>query len=490
MNPIYKIIVPVWGPTFVARFLRYCLPTQLAPGNLPALRADRCAYHIFTTSADAEEIRGSSVYRCLRDVMPAFIETIDDVYRGHAYAAMTECHNRGLALGRGGDCAFVFPPPDSLWAEGAFRAMHAQIEAGKRAVLMAGPRVVAEAVLQIAEANLSPAEPILRLTAREVAALILQHMHPTARAYLWQAGGNRGAGHYFWKVERQGLLIRATHLHPIAVRPVDMDTRLITNLDGDFVGCCCPDVSQLHIVTDSDEMCALEFSNADYLEGFYPDAPLSRAEQIAFIEKNTDSHHRNHLRRCIRIHAAEIGNEWRQVEAESEAVITELLREFESRSPEAPPIEHRAGAPSTSRFRRLKRAILDEPVRFIRLGPIDPNGIKRDGKHAFVIDLGELGVFARSDLEYQRRAGSQGVSRLTLLEDGKPLGPAHQMHDVIRNKGMGRFSHWGEGLHFSTSDNSDPRTNGRLYTILAPESLAGFVRRGWWRLKRRLRTAG
>lgn len=61
-------------------------------------------------------------------------------------------------------------------------------------------------------------------------------------------------------------------------------------------------------------------------------------------------------------------------------------------------------------------------------------------------------------------------STLQLYEDGKELGPAHSLHDDIRNAGGGRFSHWGNGLGngyiiFSTSDNTDPRRNGRTYSV-------------------------
>ena len=57
-------------------------------------------------------------------------------------------------------------------------------------------------------------------------------------------------------------------------------------------------------------------------------------------------------------------------------------------------------------------------------------------------------------------------SELSLFEDGKLLGPSHTLHDKIRMKGMGVYSHWTKiGLLFSTSDNSDPNTNGRTYSI-------------------------
>src|SRR5262249_55032826 len=160
--PNYKLIVPVWGERFVARFVQFGLPTQLAPGNLPALPAECCAYHIFTPSAEAETIRRSGSFQRLAGLFPTFIECIDDVYRGHAYAAMTECHNRGLALGGGEDSVFVFLSPDSLWADGSFRTMRVQIEEGKRAVLMAGPRVVAETVLPIVGARMCPVNSSIR----------------------------------------------------------------------------------------------------------------------------------------------------------------------------------------------------------------------------------------------------------------------------------------------------------------------------------------
>lgn len=48
------------------------------------------------------------------------------------------------------------------------------------------------------------------------------------------------------------------------------------------------------------------------------------------------------------------------------------------------------------------------------------------------------------DLEHLQR------SSLLLLEDGKPLGPAHAPHEAIRSFGGGRYSYWPDLLIFST----------------------------------------
>jgi hypothetical protein len=60
-------------------------------------------------------------------------------------------------------------------------------------------------------------------------------------------------------------------------------------------------------------------------------------------------------------------------------------------------------------------------------------------------------------------------STLLLYEDDRLLGPAHSTHADIAKLGMGRFSHWrnnGSVIIFSSSDNSDPNTNGRIYSVL------------------------
>lgn len=62
-------------------------------------------------------------------------------------------------------------------------------------------------------------------------------------------------------------------------------------------------------------------------------------------------------------------------------------------------------------------------------------------------------------------------SDLQIYEDGVPLGPAHTQHGEISSLGSGRYSHWFTGrmiIMFSASDNSDPRTNGRVYRIVDP----------------------
>ncbi len=63
------------------------------------------------------------------------------------------------------------------------------------------------------------------------------------------------------------------------------------------------------------------------------------------------------------------------------------------------------------------------------------------------------------------KAAAEQTGEHELLEDGAPLGPGDSLHDAICREGAGRFSVWGEQLYMSASDNSDPRHNGRAYTL-------------------------
>lgn len=79
-----------------------------------------------------------------------------------------------------------------------------------------------------------------------------------------------------------------------------------------------------------------------------------------------------------------------------------------------------------------------------------------DGGHGWRVPVPQWAHLA-DDLHHARR------SMLCLAENGVPLAAPHAGHDAIREVGHGRYSHWNGMVLFSTTDNSDPNTNGRRY---------------------------
>ena len=76
---------------------------------------------------------------------------------------------------------------------------------------------------------------------------------------------------------------------------------------------------------------------------------------------------------------------------------------------------------------------------------------------------------AKSLHEFEDADEDKQKSPIILYEDDKPLGPSHSDHSEIERLGQGRYAHLkDQGILMSTSDNSDPRTNGRRYYVVAP----------------------
>jgi tetratricopeptide (TPR) repeat protein len=79
--------------------------------------------------------------------------------------------------------------------------------------------------------------------------------------------------------------------------------------------------------------------------------------------------------------------------------------------------------------------------------------------HAFEVALPET-FDSANDLQVENRG-----ERLYLFENETYLGPRATPLPEIQELGRGRYGHGPKKLFFSTSDNSDPRKNGRTYTL-------------------------
>src|SRR5947209_1509129 len=78
-----ELLLPVWGQRYVKQFINTCLPTLLAPGNLPAVAAELpCKFVFLTSSEDAEVLRDHPACRYLRSFCEVEVRIIDDLITG------------------------------------------------------------------------------------------------------------------------------------------------------------------------------------------------------------------------------------------------------------------------------------------------------------------------------------------------------------------------------------------------------------------------
>ncbi|ASU34752.1 hypothetical protein MuYL_2865 [Mucilaginibacter xinganensis] len=114
---------------------------------------------------------------------------------------------------------------------------------------------------------------------------------------------------------------------------------------------------------------------------------------------------------------------------------------------------------SSCKKEALSSTIKTEKTPPVEISPglylIDFDGVRADGGFCYKIGY---------DLDGGDSNAEPTKSKMRIFENGIELFPPHSVHDDIRNYGGGRFSHWGSTLYFSTSDNTNPITNGKQYT--------------------------
>lgn len=99
----------------------------------------------------------------------------------------------------------------------------------------------------------------------------------------------------------------------------------------------------------------------------------------------------------------------------------------------------------------------------------EPDMTRRQILHRPYLPLLDSKVAAVThDREFEEQADKIDDRRsdILLFEDGKLLGPAHTPLYEMAVLGMGRYAHWRHNYSafaFSSSDNTDPNTNGRVY---------------------------
>jgi SAM-dependent methyltransferase len=100
--------------------------------------------------------------------------------------------------------------------------------------------------------------------------------------------------------------------------------------------------------------------------------------------------------------------------------------------------------------------------------PIDSRQVVPRAGNAYEVPIDELlpSPFLRGALGIVADSNDHpGASPIVVTEQGLPLRGPHALHAEIVEKGAGLYSHWGNGLVFSATDNTNPATNGRAYAI-------------------------
>jgi hypothetical protein len=330
----YHIAVVVWGEWHLEAFCNVCLPTLLAPGNVPALaRRGRVTFRIYAPSSEQTQIRSTRPFRLLADV--ADVEFVDiDPPGSDTRDLVLMCNSQRDALARAQleDAAIALVPPDIALSDGTLSAAAKRIATGKRAVLGQGPKVTEVGWREILTDDSS--EGLISLTGTRISELLVTYPHRELEVMMWTPREFAVWPYLLaWNVPGEGLLLRGFQLHPLLLwlRPgAPLPARLepaakyvhTESSDGQWIARAFPDLDDIHIAGESSEMAMLSVERA---EREHPARQGRAVFNIAMWARDHCSpHHLAFAHRSIAFRTGEPSAAWRRAERQADRVVRRI----------------------------------------------------------------------------------------------------------------------------------------------------------------------
>src|SRR6202140_1880159 len=398
------LLMPVWGYQFIGRFLEFCLPTLLAPNNIPAIaRAMPCRFVLLSSVTDEPIIRSHPAWQKLERHCACEIRSIDDlITQDNHTATITLAFER--ALRQSGDAmrdtCFIFLMSDYLVADGSLKTVLETVQKGAGAVLAGNFQIIAEDAVPLLRRQVDRAAQEIVLRPRDLVQWSLAHLHPATVANIVNFGltHNAHANRLFWRVDDGWLVGRFYLMPPIAISPETSDFVVGSSWDYSFVPELCPS-GNIAVLTDSDDYLVVELQRWDYeWENLRPGPVVAGALALSLAEWTTDYHRRN-VAQTVVFHAGDRPADLAQFIARSDAFVENVRQSLATA-----PLSHRrhpywlgsiAGnrrrshrplgkedwsfllsekpSQSNSSLRRMRAKLLGSPPQVTRLHPLWPD---------------------------------------------------------------------------------------------------------------------
>lgn len=317
----YVFITPVWGESFVRTFLDITLPSQLSDGNLGAFGKGEIEYVIVTTAHDESTIRSSAVLRKLQEIAAVSFIRHEAIANETNYARLTRTMN--LALRRIAEPKSVFfLTADDFFADGLFGYARERLIQGARAVIVPTLRVNQSGF----NAHLW-ALGVSTLKPRALVGAIMQHEHPLLMSVVVNCPSrtmHELASQTLVRL-KDGYLGRWNVMHPLAVKVAPPVPDIERTVDWNYPALVSRNADDIEIIRDSDHGFIASPTEMSYTQDYPIESgatPGARTRRlIEWVNTSWPLHfHVLQGSDFVRIHAEDIGPEWRDAEVELDRV--------------------------------------------------------------------------------------------------------------------------------------------------------------------------
>ncbi len=292
-----KVLLVVWGESYIDRFAALSLPCLLAPGNLPAL-ASGCEleFLVLTTTRGAEYFQTHPELRRLHDCCPVRFIRIDDLVSEGVYGVtLTLAFTRGIA--DSGDemtsTHFVFLNADFMLADGSLNSLLGHIRAGHGCVLAPSFRAIAEDVEPLFRALANSGGGVVAMPPREMVRISLDHLHSTtvAKTVNQSLLQTMHPNQFYWRVDADTMIGRFFLIFMLCIKPERTFGKANSFCDYGFVPEMCPS-GRITVLSDSDDFFMLEAQGRFQESSHLCLGPQSPDGVIASLGEWTTKEHR------------------------------------------------------------------------------------------------------------------------------------------------------------------------------------------------------
>ena len=256
-----QMLLPVWGEQYARGFLDFCLPSLLAPGNIPALsKLAPSTLVLLTPARNAAVIKQSPLWSLLLRYCEVRIEPIDDLVSGSSSTVLTLAY--AFAIRQTGqqalDTCFVPLVADYVLSDGSLVKVVEHIFAGASGVLAGNFQIERETALPRLEA-IKDDNGVLAITSRTLIEISFGALHQATLAQIVNADGRYDSrtNRLFWRVDDDCMVGRFFLMHMIAIRPETLDFIIAAPSDYSLIPELCPSGNIVRM-TDSDDYFAVE----------------------------------------------------------------------------------------------------------------------------------------------------------------------------------------------------------------------------------------
>ena len=352
----FYFYVVVWGEGYVDRLLNFCIPSLLAPGNLPSLAGRQNKLLVVTPRPDWEHLNRSPVMRLLeRYLEPVHLELPPAESGSSVYDRMSHGHKMATQAAFMAKAYGVFLAPDMMLSDGSVAAIQRHAQDGVQVVLTAALRYGEEPFFEhlakvagvTAQSRYGDEGRPLSITARQMAYAAVNGFHAETLRFEWDAPyfapfytGLPGV--CWWRIPGEdGVLLHSSSWAPLlvdyaALAAHDSSTMDHWAIDGDYIHQNFGVNARIHVVQDSDEIMLVSWTPMAVLDLPRKPKALLRLPLLgefikgcllrdAFLGPYSDPLKRKIFFLPVRFHSADIHPAWRATEMRAQAVLDKYL---------------------------------------------------------------------------------------------------------------------------------------------------------------------